>query len=50
MKGGHLNGIIISAVENTGFTANDDRSEGTYQKYGSIDDRLDGFHVGGWHI
>ena len=32
------------AVENTGFTANDDRSEGTYQKYGSIDDRLDGFH------
>ncbi len=32
------------AAENTGFTANDDRSEGTYQKYGSIDDKLDGFH------
>ena len=32
------------AVENTGFIANDDRSEGTYQKYGSIDDKLDGFH------
>ena len=32
------------AVENCGFEANDDRSEGTYQKYGSIDDKLDGFH------
>ena len=32
------------AAENCGFEANDDRSEGTYQKYGSIDDKLDGFH------
>jgi len=32
------------AAENTGFQANPDRSEGTYQKYGSIDDKLDGFH------
>ncbi len=31
-------------VENTGFTANPVRSEGTYSKYASIDDRLDGFH------
>lgn len=32
-------------VENTGFTANPDgRSEGTYSKYASLDDRIDGFH------
>lgn len=32
------------AVEHTGFEANSERSEGTYSKYASIDDRLDGFH------
>jgi len=33
------------AVEHTGFEANPDgRSEGTYSKYASLDDRLDGFH------
>ena len=32
------------AVEHCGFTANPERSEGTYSKYASIDDRLDGFH------
>ncbi len=32
------------AQENTGFTANPQRSEGTYSKYASLDDRLDGFH------
>jgi N-acetyl sugar amidotransferase len=33
------------AVENTGFQANPDgRSEGTYSKYASLDDQLDGFH------
>lgn len=32
------------AVENTGFTANPDRTEGTYSKYASLDDKLDGFH------
>jgi N-acetyl sugar amidotransferase len=32
-------------AENTGFQANrDGRSEGTYSKYASLDDRLDGFH------
>jgi len=31
-------------VENTGFKANSVRSEGTYSKYASLDDRLDGFH------
>jgi N-acetyl sugar amidotransferase len=31
-------------VENTGFEANPTRSEGTYSKYASIDDQLDGFH------
>ena len=32
------------AVENTGFEANPFRSEGTYSKYNSLDDRIDGFH------
>jgi N-acetyl sugar amidotransferase len=31
-------------AENTGFKANPVRSEGTYSKYASLDDRLDGFH------
>jgi N-acetyl sugar amidotransferase len=31
-------------AENTGFKANPSRSEGTYSKYASLDDRLDGFH------
>jgi N-acetyl sugar amidotransferase len=32
-------------AEHTGFQANrDGRSEGTYSKYASLDDRLDGFH------
>lgn len=32
------------AVEHTGFQANPERSEGTYSKYASLDDRTDGFH------
>ena len=32
------------AVENTGFQANPVRTEGTYSKYNSLDDRIDGFH------
>ncbi|MFT7155109.1 MAG: N-acetyl sugar amidotransferase [Parvicella sp.] len=31
-------------VENTGFQANPARSEGTYSKYASLDDQIDGFH------
>lgn len=31
-------------VENTGFKALPNRNEGTYSKYASFDDRLDGFH------
>jgi N-acetyl sugar amidotransferase len=31
-------------VENTGFQANPVRSEGTYSKYASLDDQIDGFH------
>jgi N-acetyl sugar amidotransferase len=31
-------------VQNTGFQANPVRSEGTYSKYASLDDQLDGFH------
>ena len=32
------------AVEHTGFEANPFRTEGTYSKYNSLDDRIDGFH------
>lgn len=32
------------AVENTGFQANTERTEGTYSKYSSIDDKIDMFH------
>lgn len=32
------------AVENTGFEANDERTEGSYSKYSSIDDKIDPFH------
>lgn len=32
------------SAEHTGFQANPERNEGTYSKYASIDDRLDGFH------
>jgi N-acetyl sugar amidotransferase len=30
--------------EHTGYTPNEERSEGTYSKYASLDDRFDGFH------
>lgn len=32
------------AVENTQFETNPERSEGTYTKYASLDDKTDGFH------
>ena len=32
------------AIEHTGFKANPGRSEGTYTKHASLDDRTDGFH------
>ena len=32
------------AVEHTGFEANPFRTEGTYSKYNSLDDKMDGFH------
>ena len=31
-------------VEHTGFEANPERTEGTYSKYSSLDDRIDGLH------
>lgn len=31
-------------IENTGFEPNPDRTEGTYSKYASLDDKLDGMH------
>jgi N-acetyl sugar amidotransferase len=30
--------------EHTGFTPNSERSEGTYSKYASLDDKIDGYH------
>ncbi|MDO8488945.1 MAG: N-acetyl sugar amidotransferase [Candidatus Omnitrophota bacterium] len=33
-----------SSVEHCGFKANPVRTEGTYSKYNSLDDRIDGFH------
>jgi N-acetyl sugar amidotransferase len=38
------------AVEHTAFEANTERTEGTYSKYNSIDDKLDGFHYWCAHI
>ncbi len=32
------------AVENSGFKANPERTEGTFSKYASLDDKIDGFH------
>src|SRR5262249_42893129 len=32
------------AVEHCGFQANPSRTEGTYSKYNSLDDKIDGFH------
>ena len=32
------------ATEHSGFRANPERTEGTYSKYNSLDDRMDGFH------
>jgi len=32
------------AVDNTGFQANSERTEGSYSKYSSIDDKIDPFH------
>jgi N-acetyl sugar amidotransferase len=32
------------AVEHTGFSVNDERTEGSYSKYSSIDDRIDPLH------
>lgn len=36
--------VYYYAVENTNFEANPERTEGTYSKYASLDDRIDGFH------
>ena len=32
------------AQKHTGFSVNEERTEGTYSKYASLDDKLDGFH------
>ena len=39
------------AVENTGFKLNPDgRTEGTYTRFQSLDDKVDGFHYYTWFI
>lgn len=37
-------GNFYYASEHTGFLPNPERSEGTYSKYASLDDKVDGFH------
>ena len=36
--------IYYYATQNCGFEANPERTEGTYSKYASLDDQIDGFH------
>jgi tRNA(Ile)-lysidine synthase TilS/MesJ len=36
--------MFYYASENTGFKPNNERTEGTYSKYSSIDDKIDNFH------
>ena len=36
--------MFYYASENTGFKSNAERTEGTYSKYSSIDDKIDNFH------
>ncbi len=36
--------VYYYSVENSGFQANPVRTEGTYSKYNSLDDKIDGFH------
>lgn len=40
----HPQGNYYHAAEHTGFEPNPQRSEGTYSRYASIDDKLDGLH------
>lgn len=36
--------VYYYAVNKTGFLPNPERTEGTYSKYASLDDKIDGFH------
>ena len=36
--------MFYYASENTGFKSNNERTEGTYSKYSSLDDKIDNFH------
>ena len=36
--------IVVVIVENGGFVASPERTQGTYSKYNSIDDKIDDFH------
>ncbi len=43
-------GCYYFAVENTDFLPNDERTEGSYSKYNSIDDKIDWFHYYTYYI
>ena len=38
------------AQDKIGFEPNDQRTEGTYSRYNSLDDKIDGFHYWTGHI
>ena len=38
-------GGLLFAVENTNFKARPFRTQGTYSKYNSIDDKIDDLHI-----
>lgn len=40
----HPQSCYYYSVEHTNFAANPERTEGTYSKYNSLDDKIDGFH------
>ncbi len=40
----HPQGNYYYAAEHVGFEANPERSQGTYSKYASLDDKMDGLH------
>ena len=46
-----LSTMVYFSKQKTGFEVNPDgRTEGTYTKYSSLDDKLDGLHYYTWFI
>jgi hypothetical protein len=42
--------MLLLCCKNTGFRPNTERTEGSYSKYSSIDDKIDPFHYYLIHI